>query len=303
MAILLLLAFIFFTVIWIRKTQYEKTPYYIQTKNSWWKVHSDKGLAGKFAAFQCLRTLKGYKRFLFNLYVPKENGETTEADLVLLHESGIYVLESKNYSGWIFGTETQTYWTQTLRSGRGKAKKEQFYNPILQNKGHLKWLQSFLADQTLPFYSCIVFSDHCTLKNITLTSGKHCVVNQSGLLHAVRQNIGKTGPALSPARIDALYTKLYPLTQADAAQKALHIKNIEQKKQSITSCPRCGGKLILRTASTGSRQGKRFIGCSNYPGCRYIQNLADSEDLHRLPSASQETSFRETRSDNVMPSK
>lgn len=295
MAILLLPVIIVLLVWWIQKIQYEKTPYYVQTKNSWWKIHSDQGLAGEFRTWKCLKALKGYKRFLFNLYVPKENEETTELDLVLLHESGIYVFESKNYSGWIFGTETRTYWTQTLRSRRGKVHKTSFFNPILQNKGHLKWLQAFLADPSLPFYSYIVFSDHCMLKNITLTSGKHCVVNQSGLLPALQQNIGKGGATLAPARIDALFETLYPLTQTDEAQKAIHIRNIQQKKQAgsaqspsrpargadidrttaLPPCPRCGGKLILRTASTGGRQGKKFIGCSNFPKCRYIQNLPD----------------------------
>lgn len=49
------------------------------------------------------------------------------------------------------------------------------------------------------------------------------------ILTAVQQNIAKTGVRLSADKIDTLYKKLYPLTQADEAQKALHIKNIRQK--------------------------------------------------------------------------
>ena len=86
-----------------RKTKkYEQSDYYLQTKTPYRRVQSDKGLHGEFLTFKCLESLLGYKKFLFNLYIPKEGGGTTELDVILLHESGIYVFESKNYSGWIF---------------------------------------------------------------------------------------------------------------------------------------------------------------------------------------------------------
>ena len=277
----------------IQKKQYEKTEYHQQTKNPYRSVQFNKGRLGEFYIYKYLKSLAGYKRYLFNLYIPKNNGETTELDVVLLHESGIYVFESKNYSGWIFGTESQQYWTQTLPVGRGGSQKNQFYNPILQNKGHLKWIQIFLEDQTLPFYSYIVFSDRCTLKNITLTSAKHYVINRYNLLSAVQQNIAKTGIQLSPEKIDNLFEKLYPFTQIEEAEKMAHITNIQQNTQrsfsqpisntKVTSnieriiCPRCGEKLVVRIARKGEHQGKKFLGCSNYPKCRYIQNLSDEK--------------------------
>ncbi len=289
MALFFLAVFFVLVAYLVLKGQYEKTEYYHQTRNSYINVLLNKGLRGEFNTYKCLKSLKGYKRYLFNLYLPKGNGETTELDVVLLHESGIYVFESKNYSGWIFGTESQQYWTQTLQSQNGRPKKTQFFNPILQNKGHLKWLLTFLADQTLPFYSYIVFSDHCELKNITLTTGNHHVVKCCQLLSAVRQNIAMTGVQLSSEKIDILFEKLSPLTQIDEARKAIHIKNITQKKQKSASklpssaatgmrigesvCPRCGGKLVIRTAAKGDQQGKRFLGCTNFPKCRYIKNL------------------------------
>lgn len=262
------------TVIYaVQNTQYKKTEYYQQTQTPYMTVRLNKGLLGEFYTYKYLKALNGYKRYLFNLYIPKPNGETTELDVVLLHESGIYIFESKNYSGWIFGTESQQYWTQTLPDGRNGTQKNQFYNPILQNKGHLKWLQTFLSDQTLPFYSYIVFSDRCKLKNITLTNEKHYVVNRYNLFSAVQQNIMKADVQLSPDKIDSLFEKLYPLTQIDEAQKEAHIRNIQKKAQEV--CPHCGGKLVIRIAAKGTRQGNKFLGCSNYPKCRYIKNLPD----------------------------
>ena len=126
-----------FTIYYLKKKKYEKTEYYLQTKIPYGSVRFDKGRLGEFYTYRYLKILEGYKRFLFNVYLPKENGETTEIDVILLHETGIYVFESKNYSGWIFGTETQQYWTQTLPVGKGKSQKTKFFNPIIQNKVHL----------------------------------------------------------------------------------------------------------------------------------------------------------------------
>ena len=110
MGIFLLAVLLAIVVYVVQKKRYEKTEYYQQTKNPYSSVRFNKGRLGEFYTYKYLDSLTGYKRYLFNLYIPKSNGETTELDVVLLHESGIYVFESKNYSGWIFGTESQQYW-------------------------------------------------------------------------------------------------------------------------------------------------------------------------------------------------
>ena len=38
-------------------------------------------------------------------------------------------------------------------------------------------------------------------------------------------------------------------------------------------CPLCGGKTVIRTVKTGARAGAQFIGCSNYPKCKYTKNV------------------------------
>ncbi len=93
------------------------------------------------------------------------------------------------------------------------------------------------------------------------------------------------GKQLSPEKIDALYEKLYPLTQVDEAQKLAHVENIHREHHRTPvapadaeateekRCPRCGGKLVMRTAARGDRAGKTFWGRSNYPKCRYLENI------------------------------
>ena len=63
--------------------------------------------------------LWGYHGMMLqNVYIPKRNGETTEIDLLYITEKGIFVIESKNYSGYIFGSETNRSWTSTYYAGK-----------------------------------------------------------------------------------------------------------------------------------------------------------------------------------------
>ena len=167
---------------------------------------------------------------------------------------------------------------------QGALTKSHFLNPIIQNKAHIKWLREHLGKENdFPIYSYIVFSDRCTLKNITLTSDEHHVVNRYNILSAVTKNAASVGSLISEEQIISLYDKLYPLTQADEALKTAHINNIAQNyfsggSSAIVSekekiCPRCGSKMILRTASKGANSGKQFWGCERFPKCRYLENI------------------------------
>jgi len=229
---LILIALLIRTV--VRKKRYEHSEYYAQTKKPYFALLGDKGALGEYYTYHYLKNLNGYKRFLFNCYLPKDNGETTELDVIMIHESGIYVFESKNYSGWIFGTETQQYWTQTMPAGGQKPQKNRFFNPIMQNKVHLKWLQSYLKIDLALFYSYIVFSERCTLKNIKLTSKQHHVINRYDVLSEVQCNATSAGKCLSDEEVELLYEKLYPLTQVDTLQKLKHIHVVQEKQKNRT---------------------------------------------------------------------
>lgn len=200
-------------------------------------TYKEKGRTGELALWRQLQNLPGYKKVLLNCYLPTADGRTSEADVILLHESGLYVLESKNYSGWIFGTETQRNWVQSLPTRRGRAQKNSFYNPIWQNQGHLKWLEEYLTRHLetgtaleVPLYSAIVFGDECELKDIRLTSGQHFVVRRKELLPALAQNAAQNGEMLTQAQIEQLYNCLQPLTQVSEETRRQHIRDVQQKK-------------------------------------------------------------------------
>lgn len=121
-------------------------------------------------------------RVLRNVYVPKDNGETSEIDVLFITQKGVFVIESKNYSGWVFGNEADRNWTVSLPNGQ----KNRFYNPIKQNRGHIKWLSRYLADNT-PLFSIVVFSERCELKKVMLESDDVSVIKWDRLYATVRR--------------------------------------------------------------------------------------------------------------------
>lgn len=208
--------------------EYKKSTYYQNTKLPYFTVRNDLGRFGEYHTYKKLKKFESVgAKFLFNVYIPKENGETSEIDVLMISSKGIFVFESKNYSGWIFGSEAQKDWYQTLPKGRGRSSKEHFYNPVLQNRSHIKHLKEFVGENT-PMWSMIVFSERCTLKNVKIQSEDIRVVNRYDLPLAVSSVYQQTpNELLSQQDILVLYDKLYPCTQVGETVKEQHILNIQ----------------------------------------------------------------------------
>ena len=229
---------------------------------------------------------------LRNVYLPKDNGETSEVDLIYITQKGIFVFESKNYSGWIYGDEKNKNWTAMLPNKQ----KNQFYNPIMQNKTHLKWMRNFVGED-IPLFSIIVFSERCELKKVTVESDDIKVIKRDLTYATVRDIWDKNPDAVSDDKIEELYFKLKELTNVDMATKTAHIENIEKKYKTVdeqakdgvvgnysekdtmldsdqaTICPKCGSRLVLRIAKKGENAGNKFYGCSAFPKCRYTLDV------------------------------
>ena len=219
--------------------------------------YENAGQFGEFATEYALtnKNLDGELVVLKNIYVPTQ-GKTTEIDLLMIHEKGIFVFESKNYSGWIFGSADQLNWTQSLQNGD----KNKFYNPIRQNRTHIKALAAFLEKPVSEFVSYIVFSERCTLKKVPADTSDVIIVRRPDMLKKLKATLKTTPTKYTFNDIQDIAKKLQPLTNKDEAQKQQHIINIQNK------CPFCGGELTLRNGKYG-----RFWGCSNYPKCKFTR--------------------------------
>ena len=100
-----------------------------------------KGALGEWALHRVLvKELPASYQHYRNLVIPAEKGDFTEVDHLVLSPFGIFVIEVKNYRGWIFGSEKQPQWTlQRFRS------KYQFMNPLHQNYKHTQAVKQLLG--------------------------------------------------------------------------------------------------------------------------------------------------------------
>ena len=208
-----------------KKKKYEQTSYYQVTHREFGTNKLSKGTKGEFSLYEVLSQYEPLgARLLFNLYLPRENGTTTEIDTLMISGAGIYVLENKHYAGWIFGNENQEKWYQTLPSARG-VRKSSFYNPIKQNATHIRYLKKQIGN--VPIWSVIVFSGECTLKSIEKSSKDVFVVKKEHLPYIINELKGRTGSnALTKEQIDSIYETLYSFTQTTREDRARHIDNI-----------------------------------------------------------------------------
>ena len=161
-------------------------------------------------------------------------------------------------------------------------------------KPHTSTFINPATGKEVDFKSIIVFSNRCTLKEITLKNQEIKVINRYRVVEIVAEILGGIEEnCLDSENIKFLYEKIFPFTQVEESVKKQHIKNIqvasedvnqkineniETKKQTVSDtvgkvCPKCGNNMVLRTAQKGQHVGKQFWGCTNYPKCRYIQNI------------------------------
>lgn len=219
--------------------------------------YENKGQFGEYLTDYALSNdnIDGMFVLLKNVYVPRQN-TSAEIDLLMIHEKGIFVFESKNYGGWIFGNREQLNWTQCFQGG----KKYQFYNPIRQNNTHIKALAEYLNKPASAFVSYIIFSERCELKNVPQNTEDVVIVRRPEMLKDLRCRLKNLPVIYSFAEIEAMASSLRRLARISDAEKAQHVDDIK------TKCPFCGSDLILREGKYGP-----FWGCSTYPKCRFTR--------------------------------
>jgi hypothetical protein len=209
--------------------QYMNGAYYLVTKIPYFSLKDDAGKYGEYLIYKDLRHLEGDGgKFLFNLYIPKNEYQKTEIDVLLICSGGLFVFESKNFGGWIFGNEAHQNWTQVFPKGYGRSQKEKFYNPILQNAGHIRHLRK-LVRENIPTHSVVVFSDRCTLKDVTVETRGVIVTYLSEIASAVDQMWAKQpGVQLTRAEIDDIYGRLYAYTQVGHVEMERHVDSLKK---------------------------------------------------------------------------
>lgn len=208
---------------------------------------------------------------LNDILLPTKYG-TTQIDHIVVSPYGIFIIETKNYKGWIFGHQDSEEWKQSLLGKRTmwgwSSEQHKFRNPIRQNLAHFRAVKATLKDlgdfTAIPI---VVFSDRAELN---ITTPNHIVVNWCNLRTVIKsykvqcissENIERIINRLSSSNITANDSRI---------QHTRRVQTIQQNRELTIAnrrCPKCGGSLVERKGKFGS-----FLGCSNYPNCRFTYN-------------------------------
>lgn len=115
-----------------------------------------KGWAGEsFVSRQLSHLNPAHYKILDNLLLPSLGSlDSTQIDHIVVSNFGIFCIETKAYSGWIFGSANQEYWTQVIYHY-----KKRFYNPLHQNYAHVKAIEELVMPRfpTAKIISFIAF--------------------------------------------------------------------------------------------------------------------------------------------------
>lgn len=235
----------------------------VTLKSNWLK-----GVMGEFIInlqFKLFLNKNEY-HLIKNATLPTENG-TTQIDHIIVSIYGVFVVETKNMKGWIFGSPNQKTWTQKIFKHTNK-----FQNPLHQNYKHTKTLESLLGLNDNQIHSVIVFIGDSTFK----TEMPDNVTYGRGYIRFIKS---KKDAVLSTEAVNEIINKIETgrLTRSFKTnrQHVKHVKDIvKEKKESISIvCLKCSSPMVIREAKSGQNKGSQFWGCSKFPACRGVVSI------------------------------
>jgi restriction system protein len=230
-------------------------------KSAWFK-----GIMGEFIVNVMARIKldKGTYHLIKNVTLPTDDG-TTQIDHIIVSIYGVFVVETKNIKGWIFGGEHQKMWTQQIFKHKNK-----FQNPLHQNYKHIKTVQELLELDETQVHSLVVFVGDSQFKtelpdNVTYGMGYTRYIlskNESVLTLEQTQTITQQ---IESGRLERSFKT--------NREHVKHVREIIIEKESNKLCPKCGNEMIKREVKKGDNIGKLFWGCSQFPKCRTKANF------------------------------
>ncbi|HIF9335671.1 TPA: NERD domain-containing protein [Photobacterium damselae] len=224
-----------------------------------------KGIFGEYLVNRLLSKLPESDYTLIkDVTLPTSDG-TTQVDHIVVSKYGIFVVETKNMKGWIFGSTRQKLWTQKIYRHSSK-----FQNPLHQNYKHIKALETLLGCSADYLHSVIVFIGDSTFKtemppNVTYARGSIRYIQQFNNVVFSDKDYARLTDSINQIKLKrGVITDL---------KHRNHVKEIVASKVSSNQCPRCGSEMVLRETKRGENIGKQFWGCSTFPKCRAVKQL------------------------------
>ena len=201
--------------------------YGFRTNTKYSELENNKGKIGEFRIFHELEKVKVHHHTALNVYLPKKNGYPTEVDVIYINPKGVYIIESKNFRGWIFGDATSNKWMQMLNPNH----RQQFLNPIWQNLAHMEAIQKFLSYiQPEYMHNFVVFGENCEIKKMILRDSKAFVMYRHDLAVKIQQDLDHLPTVFSNELIDVTYRSIENLSLKISKEE--HIKKLEKRHNS-----------------------------------------------------------------------
>ena len=207
---------------------------------------------------------------VFNDLLLRDGNYTTQIDHIILSRYGVFVIETKNVHGKVYGSGNAEFWKQYLPDWGykryGTTQEHQLRNPLWQNAGHIKSLRRLVFDNDIPIHGIVVFPYETDL----YVTADQPVLKMWQVVPYIKQYRDKV---LSADQLGFYRRRLLEVISTTESDRKQHLNNVNRNKErrdaAVASgkCPRCGGTLVLRTGKYG-----QFYGCSNYPRCNYILN-------------------------------
>lgn len=212
------------------------------------------GFFGEFWVKLELKKLKKDYKVLNNVIVRTIDNSTHQIDHIVVSKYGIFVIETKQINGYIKGNDYDKNWTV-------KRGKNTYYinNPVYQNYGHIKALSEVLEITDDKFISIVCISSQAKVR-----INSNNVIRIYKLVNYIKSYTNE----ILPNYIEG-YNTLVSRNIKGYTNSRMHVKNVKEIKkvktnELINKCPLCGGELVNRQSKYGS-----FVGCSNYPRCRF----------------------------------
>ena len=227
-------------------------------ENTIMAFQQDEGTKGEEnTQFACSMYLKPPKYRCYHNLLVAHSTSTAQIDHVVISEYGIFVLETKNMAGQVYGSASDQRWTKLLGST-----KYQFRNPLKQNDSHVRTLANYLNLETTLFFSIVVFWGGCIFR----TAMPENVLWERGFVNYIRS---KKNTIITPDQISNIILALNKLNINTTNEQRQHHDALLGNSKV---CPFCGGRLIKHTVMKPNKPVNRFVGCSNFPRCKFTRN-------------------------------
>lgn len=192
--------------------------------------------------------------------IPTSRG-LTQIDHIIVSRFGIFVVETKNMSGWILGHPREHEWTQVFWKTTFK-----FQNPLRQNYLHTRALSELTGVDHEKIFSVVRFWGDC----VFMTPMPPNVI-RTGYTDYIKSMQCKLFDDAEVMRIVAA-VKCGMLPRGRKTRQA-HVAELKRRHGRDGACKYCGNRLVERTTRLGAGAGTRFLGCSTYPACRYTRGI------------------------------